>query len=272
VTFQPLLLAHRRISTEPAVETWHTCRRESTWAGEQHVSRDHRLLGDRRPSGEAEHAGQVPLVHLRTLGEPGLLGVLGDDAVERLDVLQRPAHEHCVGHALSVVGEDPHTRTRVGHRAQLSQTLPAQAHGHGTDRAHLAPPGGTPELPDLLDDACGVGDRVGVGHRMQAGETASRRSAGTALHRLGVLPAGLAQVGVQVDQPGQRDEAVGIDALSVARIGTGIGADGSHHAVAEQQICGRVTQQTRTAYQDRAHEPLRGAAGESEDGAPARSR
>ena len=32
VTFQPWLLAHRMISTEPAVETWQTCSREPTWA------------------------------------------------------------------------------------------------------------------------------------------------------------------------------------------------------------------------------------------------
>ena len=37
---------------------------------------------------------QLALVHLGALGEPRLLGVLGDDAVERLDVLQRPAHQH----------------------------------------------------------------------------------------------------------------------------------------------------------------------------------
>ena len=32
VTFQPRDLAWRTISTEPAVETWHTCSREPTWA------------------------------------------------------------------------------------------------------------------------------------------------------------------------------------------------------------------------------------------------
>ena len=62
----------------------------------------------RRP----EHGGERALVHLRALGEPRLLRVLGDDAVERLDVLQRAAHEQRVVHARAVVGEHPDLRAR----------------------------------------------------------------------------------------------------------------------------------------------------------------
>ena len=76
--------------------------------GEQHVAGDDRLLGDRRPAAQPEHAGQRALVHLRVLGEPRLLRVLRDDAVERLDVLERAAHQHGVVHALAVVAEHPH--------------------------------------------------------------------------------------------------------------------------------------------------------------------
>ena len=46
--------------------------------GEQHVAGDDRLLGDRRPAGQAEPGRDVALVHLGALGQPGLLGVLGD--------------------------------------------------------------------------------------------------------------------------------------------------------------------------------------------------
>ena len=124
---------------------------------------------------QAEHAGQLALVHLRALGQPRLLRVLGDDAVEGLDVLQRPAHQHRVGHAPAVVGEHPHPGRRVGHRAELGQPLPGQPDGDRADRPHVAVARLPAEPPDLLDHAGGVGDRVGVGHRVHGGEAAERR-------------------------------------------------------------------------------------------------
>ncbi len=217
VTFQPLLLAQRTISTEPAVETWQTCSRESTWA----ASRQSRaMIASSATAGQPRspsRPGELALVHLGVLGQPRLLGVLGDDAVERLDVLQRPAHQHRVGDALAVVGEDPHPGGRVGHRAELGEPLAAEADGDRADREDVAVPGLAAEPPDLLDDAGGVGDRVGVGHRVHGGEAAERGGARAGLDGLGVLAARLAQVGVQVDQAGQRDEPGGVDDLGVVR-------------------------------------------------------
>ena len=176
--------------------------------GQQHVPGDDRLLGDRRPAGQAEPGGDVTLVHLRARGEPGLLGVLGDDAVERLDVLQRAAHQPRVGHAVPVVGEDPDPGRGVGHRAELGQLLAGQPDGDRADRLHVDQPGLAAEPPDLLDDAGRVGDRRGVGHRAHRGVAAERRGPRAGLDGLGVLAARLAQVGVQVDQARQGDQPV----------------------------------------------------------------
>jgi hypothetical protein len=183
--------------------------------GEQAVAGDDRLLGHRRPAGQAQAPGELALVHLGALGEPRLLGVLGDHAVEGLDVLERPAHQHGVADAPAVVGEHPDPRRGVGHRSELGEALPRQPHGDRADRTDVAVAGLPPEPPDLLDHAGGVGDRLGVGHRVDGGEAAEGRGAGAALHGLGVLAARLAQVGVQVDQPRQGDEAVGVDDLCV---------------------------------------------------------
>ena len=202
--------------------------------GEQHVAGDDRLLGDRRPALQPEHAGELALVHLGALGQPRLLRVLGDDAAERLDVLQGPAHQHRVGDALAVVGEDPHPGGAVGHRAELGEPLPAQPDGDRPDRPHVAVPGLATEPPDLLDDPCGVGDRVGVGHRVHRGEAAERGGRGAGVDRLGVLPAGLAQVGVQVDQPGQRDQPVGVDDLGAGPVQAR--PDLADHTVLEHQV------------------------------------
>ena len=183
--------------------------------GEQHVAGDDRLLGDRGPAGAARaRPDTLALVHLGALGEPRLLRVLGDDAVERLDVLQRAAHEHGVVDALAVVGEDPdpRRRSRPSRRARRA-ARPRRPTVTAPTGLHVAVAGLAAEPPDLLDDAGGVGDRVGVGHRVHGGEAAERGGPGAGHDGLGVLAAGLAQVGVQVDQAGQRDQPVGVDDL-----------------------------------------------------------
>ena len=182
--------------------------------GEQHVAGDDRLLGDGGPAAQAELGGDGALVHLGALGQPRLLGVLGDDAVERLHVLQRAAHDHRVVDALAVVGEDPDAGGGVVHRAQLGELLALQADGDGADRLHVAVAGLPAEPPDLLDDAGGVGDREGVGHGVDGGVAAEGGGAGAGEDGLGVLAAGLAQVGVEVDQAGQQDLPVGVDRRS----------------------------------------------------------
>ena len=187
-------------------------------SGEQAVTRDHGLLGHRRPSGQSEPTGQLALVHLGVLGQSRFLGVLGDDTVERLDVLQRPAHQHGVVHAVTVVGEDPHPGGRVGHRTELGQLLAGQADGHGTDGVDVAVAALAAEPPDLLDDAGRVGDRVGVGHRVHRREAAHRRGLGAGEHGLGVLTPRLAQVGVQVDEAGQCDQTGRVDDLVLALV------------------------------------------------------
>ena len=149
------------------------------------------------------HAGQLALVHLRALGEPRLLRVLGDDAVERLDVLQRPAHQHGVGDALAVVGEHPDPGGGVGHRAELGEPLARQPDRDRADRVRRrTQPASPAEPPDLLDDAGGVRDRVGVGHRVHRGEAAERRGAACRT-RPSRRPRGRARAGGCAGRPGR---------------------------------------------------------------------
>ena len=65
-------------------------------------------------------------------------------------------------------------------------------------------------------------------------------AARTGLDRLRVLPTRLAQVGVQVDQPGQHDKPVAVDDLGGrgAFVASRRGAGGGNHAVREQQVTG----------------------------------
>ena len=98
--------------------------------GEHHVARDDGLLGDAGPAGQPEAAGELALVAAgRRPGEVGVLRVLGDDAAEGADVLQRPPHHPRVVHALAVVGEDPHLGARARHQAELGELLARRGRG-----------------------------------------------------------------------------------------------------------------------------------------------
>ena len=173
--------------------------------GQQHVAGDDRLLGDGGPAGQPELGRDGALVHLRALGEPRILGVLGDDAVERLHVLQRPAHDERIPDAEAVVAEDAHAGARVGHRAQLGEALALLPDRDRADRLHRDEAGRLAERELLLDDTGGVGDRRGVRHREDGRVAARRGGARAGQHRLGCLVAGLAQVRVQIDEAGQGD-------------------------------------------------------------------
>lgn len=168
--------------------------------GEQDVAGDDRLLGDGGPATEAQLGGDDALVHLGALGEAGLLGVLGDDAAEGLHVLQGAPHDHGVVHALAVVGEDGDAGGGLVHGAQLGELLALQTDGDGADGLHVAVAGLLAQAPDLLDDTGGVGDREGVGHGEDGGVAAGGGGAGAGEDGLAVLAAGLAQVGVEVDE------------------------------------------------------------------------
>jgi hypothetical protein len=127
--------------------------------GQQHVAGDDRLLGDRRPARHAQPGRRDALVHLGVHGQSRLLGVLGDHAVERLDVLQGPPHQARVGHAEAVVGEHAHPGGRVGHGAQLGQVLALEPDRDRPDRTDIDQPGLPTEPPDLLHHAGRVGRR-----------------------------------------------------------------------------------------------------------------
>ena len=78
------------------------------------------------------------------------LGVLDDDAVEGLDVLQGPPHEHRVGHALPVVREGPHPGRRGCHGAQFGEVLALQPDRDRAHRVDIHPAGVLAEARRLL--------------------------------------------------------------------------------------------------------------------------
>ena len=222
--------------------------------GQQDVAGDDGLLGHGRPAAQAQLGADGALVHLGALGQARVLGVLGDDAVEALDVLQGAAHEDRVGHAPPVVGEDAHAGGAVRHGAHLAQVLALEPRADGAHRVDVDPPGLAPQAQDLLDHPGAVLHGGGVGHGEHGGVTAHGGGAGAGEHGLGGLAARLAQVGVDVDQAGQGDQAVQVVAHGVGGGERGrVGPDGGDGPVDQQDVGGVLPVGADTGQQVGAH-------------------
>ncbi len=126
--------------------------------GEQHVAGDNGLFGDGGPPRKPEFAREHTLVHVRALREARFLSVLSDHTVKSGDVLEGPAHDERIMHAVAVVAEDPHGGCRAGHGADLSELLAGEPDGHGADGPYGCVAVPLSETLHLLDDAGGVGN------------------------------------------------------------------------------------------------------------------
>ena len=175
--------------------------------GQGDVADDHQLLGLGRLAGDAEPARPLALVHVAAAAERVVLAVLGERrpaaGARAYSIARRISRLSCTPVPSSVKSRTP----SVGHLGHRRQLLAGPADGDGARRVRrrTAPwpraraPRGRP--PALVDG------RRGVGHGDDRGEAAERGAPAAGLDRLGLLPARLAQVGVQVDQAGRDDAA-----------------------------------------------------------------
>ena len=249
VTRTPRALACRSTSTDPAVETWQTCSRDPTCSAS---STSRAMIASSATAGQPVRPSRVatspscicaPSV---SRGSSACWAMTPSNAFtySRARRISRASATQCPS------SEKIRTRAAdVGHRAQLGQVLAGEPHGDRPDRLHVDQAGLATEPPHLLDDAGRVGDRRGVGHRAHRGVAAERRGPGAGLDGLGVLAAGFAQVGVQVDETRQGDQPVGVD----RRGARGRAAFGDH-PVADEQV-GRLAAEHAHALDDVRHLP-----------------
>ncbi len=102
----------------PSNDFYRTGRREmanmqarSHMFSEQHIAGDDRFFGYSGPARQAQARTEHAFVHLRASGEPRLLRVLRNNAVEGLYVFEGTTHQQRVGHALAIVRKDSHLRS-----------------------------------------------------------------------------------------------------------------------------------------------------------------
>jgi hypothetical protein len=163
--------------------------------------------------------------------------MLGHHAVERFDVLQGAPHQHGIRDALTVIGEDPNPSSGLSHRPEFGELAATESHRDGTNRVDIAKASAPPQVPHLLYDTSGVGDRVGVGHRMDRGEATNSRGRRSGGNSLGVLAAGFSQMRMQIDQAWECNEPEGIDHLGIGVCPRrGVGPYCSNESVSEEDV------------------------------------
>jgi len=204
--------------------------------GEDDVAGHDHVLGGIGPSAQAQAGGDHALVHHRALRHRIILAVIHHRQIEHAGVLDRPPHEIVGLHAFAVVGDRDHAGALEG--ANRRQRLALHADGDAAGRVHPHDGVAGGGVLDELDGAGVVRDRGRVRHANHGGEPAGGGGARPGCNGLLVGLAGLAEVDVDVDQPGAGDEATGVeDARTFLRRG---GQRSDKPAVADEEVAGRV--------------------------------
>ena len=211
----PCALAHLMISTVPAVDAWQMC--------------------TRAPASRARIASRATIDSSAARGQPARpsRAALGPSCATAPTVSRgssacwaistpRPvaysSARRITSGSCTQMPSSENIRTCAdagGHQAHLGELLAGQTDGDRADRVHVDQADLLAAVPDVVGDHRAVGDRVGVGHREHRGVAAQSRCRRTGFDVLGVFAAGLAQVGVQVDEPGQQHLPGGVDHVGV---------------------------------------------------------
>ena len=176
---------------------------------QDHIAGDHRLFRCRRDAGQAEERGVEAFVHDAAIGEVRILLVRDDRHPQHRAVFQRAPHELRIGDRLAVIADrDASRRSQI---RELRQLLAFQTFADGTDGIHA-----TRAVPRRLGDDH-LGDRPLVVRRNRVRHRAHRRvparhcRPSSGRDRLFMFLAGLAQMGVQIDETGHDHQTAGID-------------------------------------------------------------
>ena len=212
VTLLPRGLAQRSTSTVSAVETWQTCTRDRV-SSASCTSRATMLASAAAGQPGSPSRPEISPSWQQASG-PASCGSWACWATQPSKARTYSRARRISRASATQCPSSENTRTPAPDRAispSSASSVAGQALAHRADRHHLGGPGRAAQRGQVLGRLGGVGHRVGVRHGQHRGEPPAGRRLSAGADRLGVLPAGLAQVGVQVDQSGQGDQSVGVD-------------------------------------------------------------
>ena len=189
VTFQPLPLAQRRISTDPAVETWQTCSREPTCPAS---SASRAMIASSAAAGQPVRPSRPDTTPSFSCAPTVSRGSSACWAMTPPNALTYSSARRISAGSDTHAPSSEKTRTWAAESAIAPSSASCVAgppDGDRADRLHVDQPGLAAQPPDLLDHAGGVGGRIGVGHGEHRGVATERGGRGAGLDRLGVLAA-----------------------------------------------------------------------------------
>jgi hypothetical protein len=159
--------------------------------------------------------------------------VLGQEQTETGGVLEGATHQAAVLHAGAVIGEDPDPESRqLGEGHQLAALAPDRDGGGHVDVADRP----TSEVQHVAGHRGVVDGRLGVGHGQHRRVPAEGGGARCGGDGLGLFPARLAHVGVQVDEPGSDHRCGGVELDGPGGQVPEIGAHGDDGPVDDEDI------------------------------------
>ena len=135
--------------------------------------------------------------------------------------------------------------------------LAAEPHGDGTDGVEACSAEGARFVNEHLGHRARVVHGLGVGHRADVDESARRRSLERAANVLFVFLAGLAHVGVQVDEPWQKPKPGAVDdrdVLGVDEVAPGVSPDAGDRSGLHEHVDDGVKTRVRIEGADVANE------------------
>jgi hypothetical protein len=182
--------------------------------GQHHIPGHRCIFGDPGNSFESQLSGDKALVHHPFADQRNVFGVGDDCQAKGARIFEGPSHQFAIGHRPAVVGN--RQATSLFQLTHLGQRLTFQPLGDAADRIDVDTPlfGGL--APDVEGDRLVVVDRVGVGHAGHRSKAAGCGRPGAGHDVFLVLVAGIAQVHVYIDQPGNHQLSPGVDHLCLA--------------------------------------------------------
>jgi hypothetical protein len=199
----------------------------------RHVALDPDRFSGVRNALDPEHRGNGPLVRRSSGLQRRVLAMIDDRNVEHRGVFQRAAHQQRRRDRPAIVGDgDAAGVSQVADFRQLFAVLPNRDGANRIDArdAHVGR-----ALQDELRDRRVVVDRVRVRHAGHGREAARHRRLRARRDRLFVFLPRLAQMDVNVDQPG-RDDTTRRQFHDLSRTGRQVAADARDAAVLDQDV------------------------------------
>ena len=204
-----------------------------------HVAGDTNRFGGRGHAWQTETSRSNAFAHNRTSSQGNIFGMLDYGKIEGATIVHDLASEFGGGDGLTIVGHS--NDAGVAHGGNISDgfTFTGDAGGADGPDTHVAE--GFGAIHDKAGDGGIVINGLGIGHATDGGETSASSGVRAGFDGFGVFLAGLAKVGVHINETRGDDQTGGVEDLRAVGVSNFSGGSDFGNALAiEKKIAGRI--------------------------------